>query len=232
MSFIDTNVSPTLEGSPSDPVVEPHTHYVQSDQVPAKVYTASTIPFSQDDVTKLAARIQRQGNFFFGRECRTPESAKYLARDLLYILDIMQYRLTDTYDPHSTGVVAGSPGQFLPEGSEIPFAMEDCQVVPSPDTAWLAGQYVDLGDGSQCTWLGFDSPGNHWNRRWTKMAPQPGMCYPAEPTITGQDQANADKIDGLGYSHPVVAWAGWDYITIGMFQFTWDGTKWLPAVPQ
>lgn len=232
MSFIDTNVSPTQGQDPDDPVVEPHTHYVQSDQVPAKTYTASTLPFSEGDVQLLADRIQRQGNFFFGRECRTPDSAKYLARDLLYILDIMYFRMTDIWEPpKATGAVEGSPGYFLPEGTTVEFDYELPTLEAPNDQPWAEGSYVELEDGTPYTWLG--GPGTianpYWGPPWKKSEAKPATRYPAEPTLTGMDQVNADKLAGLGYvADPTMAWASWDYIEIGLYWFTWDGTKWAP----
>ena len=49
--------------------------------------------------------------------------------------------------------VAGTPGHFLPVGSDPPAnfaAMTD--ITASPTTAWTTGQYVVLGDASQAHW--------------------------------------------------------------------------------
>lgn len=58
-----------------------------------------------------------------------------------------------------------------------------------------------------------------------KGAVKPGDVFPAETTITASDQTNADKLAGLGYVKSGL-WTTGDKMTVGTFDFYWDGTKW------
>jgi hypothetical protein len=57
----------------------------------------------------------------------------------------------------ATGADAGSPGAFTPGGSDIPADLAELQassIVANPATAWLTGEYVELGDASDAYWDG------------------------------------------------------------------------------
>lgn len=56
----------------------------------------------------------------------------------------------------ATGATAGSPGTLTPANSYPPADLADAQTgfVASPTTAWTAGQYVTLGDGTTAHWSG------------------------------------------------------------------------------
>jgi hypothetical protein len=76
------------------------------------------------------------------------------------------------------------------------------------------------------------------NGGWTETAPpskgaaSPGDIFPAEPTITAQDPANAAKLTGLGYvADPQTAWTAGQQIVIGTWAFYWDGTAWVGGSP-
>lgn len=58
--------------------------------------------------------------------------------------------------PAATGATAGTPGTFTPAGSTPPanLAALEGVVAPTPATAWTAGQFVVLGDGSYAHWDG------------------------------------------------------------------------------
>lgn len=57
--------------------------------------------------------------------------------------------------PNATGAAAGAPGSFTPIGSSTPNNRALLTTVTaSPATAWTAGQYVRLGDGSEAHWDG------------------------------------------------------------------------------
>lgn len=60
-----------------------------------------------------------------------------------------------------TGVTAGTPGSFQPDGVQPPADLPTLQADPNVGTAamtgqaaWTTGQYVDLGDASQAHWDG------------------------------------------------------------------------------
>jgi hypothetical protein len=55
----------------------------------------------------------------------------------------------------ATGATAGKPGAWTPAGRMPPqkFTQMDT-ITASPATAWTAGQYVTLGDGSEAHWGG------------------------------------------------------------------------------
>lgn len=65
--------------------------------------------------------------------------------------------LDDPDQPDATGATAGTPGTFTPAGGVRPVdlaALQASAVVATPATAWTAGQYVILGDGSFAHWDG------------------------------------------------------------------------------
>ncbi len=58
-----------------------------------------------------------------------------------------------------------------------------------------------------------------------KAAAAPGDVYPAEPTVTASDSANAAKLTNLGYvAAPQTAWLTGQKINIGTYAFNWSGT--------
>lgn len=60
-----------------------------------------------------------------------------------------------------------------------------------------------------------------------KSAAAPGAVFPAEPTVTVSDSTNAAKLSGLGYTaDPATAWSSGEAITVGTFDFHWDGAAW------
>lgn len=61
-----------------------------------------------------------------------------------------------------------------------------------------------------------------------KAAVVPGDVFPAEPTITASDATNAAKLAGLGYAaaNAASAWTTGQKMTVGTFDFNWDGTAW------
>jgi hypothetical protein len=60
-----------------------------------------------------------------------------------------------------------------------------------------------------------------------KGAAAPGDVFPAEPTVTASDAANAAKLAGLGFvAAPAAAWTTGQKITIGTFDFHRTGTAW------
>lgn len=85
------------------------------------------------------------------------------------------FKLDQPFDPpiiRATGVVAGTPGYFTPQGATPPANLTDLQTrfsvtgdATPPDslTPWVAGQYVVLGDNSWATWV-LDPTTNvcHW----------------------------------------------------------------------
>ena len=55
----------------------------------------------------------------------------------------------------ATGATAGSPGVYTPAGADTPANHAGlAAVVASPTTAWTAGQYVNVGDGTTAHWDG------------------------------------------------------------------------------
>lgn len=67
--------------------------------------------------------------------------------------------LDDPTKPAATGATAGAPGQWTPAGNRRPADMAELEAgtyAASPSTAWAAGQYVSLLDGTRVTWDGTD----------------------------------------------------------------------------
>jgi hypothetical protein len=61
----------------------------------------------------------------------------------------------------------------------------------------------------------------------SKGAAAPGDTFPAEATVTAADATNAAKLAGLGYvAKPATAWTTGQKVTIGTFDFHWDGSAW------
>jgi hypothetical protein len=55
----------------------------------------------------------------------------------------------------ATSAVAGTPGHFLPAGSDPPANLAAMTgITASPATAWTTGQYVALADASHANWSG------------------------------------------------------------------------------
>lgn len=55
----------------------------------------------------------------------------------------------------ATGATAGTPGTFTPSGATAPANLAALSgITASPATAWIATQYVVLGDASQAHWTG------------------------------------------------------------------------------
>lgn len=69
-----------------------------------------------------------------------------------------QVAVTCTVGPvAATGATAGIPGLFTPANSDAPdtlVALQASGVTASPATAWTAGQYVELDDGTHAHWTG------------------------------------------------------------------------------
>jgi hypothetical protein len=63
----------------------------------------------------------------------------------------------------------------------------------------------------------------------TIVAPRDGTLA-ANPALTGQDQANAQKLAGLGYvASPLNDWGIGHAVTIGTYQFRWHGSYWAAS---
>lgn len=62
----------------------------------------------------------------------------------------------------------------------------------------------------------------------TKGAAAPGNVFPAETTVIGSNLTNAAKLTGLGYvASPTTLWTEGQKVTIGTYDFHWDGTIWV-----
>lgn len=84
--------------------------------------------------------------------------------------DHLHIEVTDVAPPEPTcgcvalgspasGATSGAPGTWTPTDSVAPRTLTDLQnaappITASPNTAWTAGEYVVLGDGSQAAWDG------------------------------------------------------------------------------
>lgn len=61
----------------------------------------------------------------------------------------------------------------------------------------------------------------------SKGAAAPGDVFPAESTITASDSSSAGKLAAAGFTaNPASAWATGEKITVGTFDFSWDGSAW------
>lgn len=92
--------------------------------------------------------------------------------------------------------------------------------------AWEDGgaQFVDLETGTNQS-VGFLA--GRVGGALTKGATAPGAVFPAEATVTGSNPTNAAKLAGLGYvAVPTTLWTEGQKVTIGTFDFHWNGTAW------
>jgi hypothetical protein len=65
----------------------------------------------------------------------------------------------------------------------------------------------------------------------SKGSAAPGNTYTTEATVTASDAPNAAKLAALGYvAVPTSAWTTGQHITVGTFEFHWDGTAWAAGV--
>lgn len=79
-------------------------------------------------------------------------------KPMVYGSNTWTYQITPLgrIDGTATSADAGTPGVFKPAGSTAPWDLAELQaeVTANPTTAWTAGQYVVLGDGSEAHWNG------------------------------------------------------------------------------
>lgn len=55
----------------------------------------------------------------------------------------------------------------------------------------------------------------------------PGSVFPSFPTITASDATNAGRLAGLGFvASPLTNWTTGQKITVGTFDFNWNGSAW------
>lgn len=133
-----------------------------------------------------------------------------------------------------TGVVPGTPGHFTPVGCQVPTIAELQAGGPlGQTTPWAEGQWVDAmmnnidPDTYPMTWISTPTTcssswvGGPLDHTQIKV----GSCFPAEPTVTAQDQVNADKLTALGY-RPInqgTIWSAGQNLYVGLYTFYWDG---------
>jgi len=76
-------------------------------------------------------------------------------KPLIYGNNTWPFAVTPLGGIEATGATAGTPGIFTPPGADVPYSLEDLAgVTADPATAWTAGQYVELEDGSTAYWDG------------------------------------------------------------------------------
>jgi hypothetical protein len=131
---------------------------------------------------------------------------------------------------------SASPGDAFPADADITASdatnaakLSGKGFVADPPEAWTAGQQFTVGS------YAFHWDGTAWmpGAVMDRGAASPGDVFPADPDITASDTLNADKLNGEGFSpDPPEAWTTGQKITIGTFDFSWDGSMWVAgAVP-
>ena len=64
-----------------------------------------------------------------------------------------------------------------------------------------------------------------------KGAAAPGRQFPPEATVVAQDATNAGDLAGLGYvANPTSNWTTGQAISVGAYQFNWNGTAWAAGI--
>jgi hypothetical protein len=64
----------------------------------------------------------------------------------------------------------------------------------------------------------------------SRSAAKPGNAFPADVDITASDQTNAAKLTAEGFTaSPTSAWTGTQKISVGNYDFFWNGTAWAPG---
>ncbi|WP_438470786.1 hypothetical protein [Streptomyces asiaticus] len=100
------------------------------------------------------AEIYRNDDISFG-DTESLAGLPLGVKPMAYGANSWTYAITPLGGPNATGVVAGTPGSFTPDGAVAPYDIADVALLtPSPATAWTTGQYVVLGDGSRAFWDG------------------------------------------------------------------------------
>ena len=94
---------------------------------------------------------------------------------------------------------------------------------------------VHIRKNSRWEVRGYDTnPHQVWGDSLTtpiKDAAAPGAQFPPEATVTAQDTTNANKLAGLGYvANPTSNWTTGQAITVGAYQFNWNGTAWAAGI--
>lgn len=94
--------------------------------------------------------------------------------------------------------------------------------IPVPSSTWTGSQKITIGthdfywDGT--AW----KPGNA-----SRYRAAPGNTFPADAQITLSDATNAAKLPGEGFrALPQTNWTVGQKITIGTFDFNWNGSAW------
>ncbi|MEU0739258.1 hypothetical protein [Streptomyces sp. NPDC006134] len=76
-------------------------------------------------------------------------------KPMVYGANSWTYAVTPLGGAVATGATAGTPGIFTPDGAVVPTNLASLvDVTADPKTAWTAGQYVVLGDGTNAHWDG------------------------------------------------------------------------------
>ncbi|MEU5433821.1 hypothetical protein AB0G73_10630 [Streptomyces sp. NPDC020719] len=76
-------------------------------------------------------------------------------KPMVYGSNVWTYAVTPLGGLAATGATAGTPGSFTPSGASVPANLAAlASVTANPSSAWTAGKYVQLGDGSNAFWNG------------------------------------------------------------------------------
>lgn len=122
-----------------------------------------------------------------------------------------------------------------PGGTDVTYTSIDATSVSTDPTTgeWTGesaswadaeGQFVDLETGTNQS-VGFLA--GRVGGALTKGAAAPGDVFPAEATVTASNATNAGKLAGLGYvAVPTTLWTEGQKVTIGTYDFHWNGTAW------
>ena len=94
--------------------------------------------------------------------------------------------------------------------------------VATPATTWTGTQSITIGV-HEFYWNGTAwAPGNA-----TRFTAAPGNTFAADAQITASDAPNAAKLTGEGFrASPQTNWTVGQKITIGTFDFHWNGSAW------
>jgi hypothetical protein len=98
--------------------------------------------------------------------------------------------------------------------------------IASPTTTWPTGQKITIGT-YEFFWAGATDgwkPGNS-----ARYYATPGTTFPADTQITASDSTNAAKLTGEGFKPAAANTANWttgQKITVGTYDFNWNGTAW------
>jgi hypothetical protein len=144
------------------------------------------------------------------------------------IIDVTGYFVPGVQQPPNRA--AAAPGNVFPTDVNITASnaanaakLTAEGFVAAPTTTWTGTQSIMIGV-HEFYWNGTAwAPGNA-----ARFTAAPGSTFAADAQITASNAANAALLIGEGFrANPQTNWTAGQKITIGTFDFNWNGSAWV-----